>query len=183
VAELELADWRWVLSVNLDGVIHGLHAFLPRMRAQGGEAHILNTASMAGLVSIGVMPVGAYTVSKFAVVGYSEMLRQELAPEGIGVTVLCPGGVATRIGESERSRPAELRDAAPAPTHALATDGAGVLPPEAVAACALEAVRANAPYAITHPEWWPLVEARLEALRAAFGAAGPGGGARGPASS
>jgi len=182
LAETTERDFAWLLGVNALGVFHGVAAFLPRMRAQGGEAHILNTASMAGLVAIGAMPVGAYTASKFAVVGYSEMLREELAPAGIGVTLLCPGGVATRIGESERSRPPELRDAAPPPSRALAAGDEGILAPEAVAACALDAVRANAPYAVTHPDWWPFVEARFEALRAAFAAAGAPGGARTAAS-
>jgi NAD(P)-dependent dehydrogenase (short-subunit alcohol dehydrogenase family) len=182
LAETTERDFAWLLGVNALGVFHGVAAFLPRMRAQGGEAHVLNTASMAGLVAIGAMPVGAYTASKFAVVGYSEMLREELAPDGIGVTLLCPGGVATRIGESERSRPPELHDAAPPPSRALGAGDDGILAPEAVAACALDAVRANAPYAVTHPDWWPFVEARFEALRAAFAAAGAPGGARTAAS-
>lgn len=180
LAETTERDFTWLFGVNVFGVIHGVAAFLPRMRAQGGEAHIVNTASMAGLVAVGGIPVGAYTASKFAVVGYSEMLRQELAPEGIGVTVLCPGGVATRIGESERGRPAELRDAVAPPTQATQEGGEGMIAPEDVARVVVDAIRADAPYAITHPDWWPLVEGRCGGLRDAFASAQAAASARRP---
>jgi NAD(P)-dependent dehydrogenase (short-subunit alcohol dehydrogenase family) len=175
-AELELADWRWVLSVNLDGVIHGLLAFLPRMRAQGGPAHIVNTASIAGLLPVPGAGLTAYAASKYAVVGISESLRAELAPEGIGVSVVCPGGVATRIDESERNRPAELRTGAAstpagkaAPMARERAEGTErFLPPEAVALRILQAVREDELYVITHPEWLPLVRERHAAIEAAF---------------
>jgi len=175
--ELELADWRWVLSVNLDGVIHGLHAFLPRLRAQGGPAHIVNTASMAGLIPLRGAGLAAYAASKYAVVAISETLRLELEPDGIGVTVVCPGGVQTRINESERNRPSELRPASAVPPPDLdrlrqtsqgleRSDNA--LTPEQTAERILAAVRENELYAITHPEWLPLVRERHAALEAAF---------------
>ena len=85
-------------------MIHGLHAFVPRLRAQGGPAHIVNTSSMAGLIPLEGAGLGAYAASKYAVVAISETLRLELAPDGIGVSVVCPGGVATRINEAERNR-------------------------------------------------------------------------------
>jgi NAD(P)-dependent dehydrogenase (short-subunit alcohol dehydrogenase family) len=176
-AELELADWRWVLSVNLDGVIHGLHAFLPRMRAQGGPAHIVNTASMAGLMPMRGAGLAAYAASKYAVVAISETLRLELEPEGIGVTVVCPGGVQTRINESERNRPSELRQASAAPPpdlDRLRETSQGLerrdnwLTPEQAAERILAAVRENELYAITHPEWLPHVRERHAALEGAF---------------
>ncbi|MBI4247828.1 MAG: SDR family NAD(P)-dependent oxidoreductase, partial [Candidatus Rokubacteria bacterium] len=104
-------DWQWVLGVNLWGVIHGLEAFVPRMLAQREAGHVLNTASMAGLVA--TPGLGVYNTSKYAVVGLSETLAKELRPHGIGVSVLCPMGVATRIRESERHRPPDLRNDAP----------------------------------------------------------------------
>lgn len=87
--------WDWCLGINLHGVVNGVQTFLPRLLARGGDAYIVNTASGAGLVAAGAGVM--YTTAKFAVVGMSEALRRELAKHGIGVSVLCPGYVATRI--------------------------------------------------------------------------------------
>ncbi len=95
VQEIALEDWKWVLDTNLWGVIHGVHAFVPRMIDQGGDAHIVNTASLAGL--IGIPTMAPYCASKFAVVGLSESLGAELAPHRIRVTAVCPGVIATDI--------------------------------------------------------------------------------------
>jgi len=176
IAELELSDWRWVLSVNLEGVIHGLHAFVPRLRAQGGPAHIVNTSSMAGLIPLQGAGLGAYAASKYAVVAISETLRLELAPDGIGVSVVCPGGVATRINEAERNRPRELsrRSAAPAPDMEKVARSRRLeapetfLEPDAVALRILQGVRDDELYVITHPSWLPLVRERHAALEGAF---------------
>jgi NAD(P)-dependent dehydrogenase (short-subunit alcohol dehydrogenase family) len=177
IAELEIADWRWVLSVNLDGVVHGLHAFVPRLRAQGGPAHVVNTASMAGLIPLEGAGLGAYAASKYAVVAISETLRLELAPDGIGVSVVCPGGVATRINESERNRPKELerRAAAPPPdferiagSRRSLERAETYLEPDAVAERILQGVRDDELYVITHPSWLPLVRERHAAVEAAF---------------
>src|SRR5712672_3720335 len=103
IDDISLDNWRWVLDVNLMGVLHGIRTFLPHIRAHGEGGHIVNTASMAGMNSgLGFSP---YVASKFAVVGMSEGLATRLKPFGIGVTVLCPGFVRTRIGESGRNRP------------------------------------------------------------------------------
>ena len=101
-------DWQWVLGVNLWGVIHGVEAFVPRMIARGEPAHIVNTASMAGLIAS--KGLGVYNTSKYAVVGLSETLAKDLKPYRIGVSVLCPLGVQTQIRQSERNRPAALRN-------------------------------------------------------------------------
>src|SRR5206468_10746175 len=82
------ADWKWILAINLVGVVNGIQAFLPRMKQVDGEKHIVNTASMSGLIAAPLL--GAYTATKYAVVGISETLRRQLADEGIGVSVLCP---------------------------------------------------------------------------------------------
>jgi NAD(P)-dependent dehydrogenase (short-subunit alcohol dehydrogenase family) len=108
LAEATHRDWQWVLGVNLWGVIHGLEAFLPRMIAGKRRGHVVNTASMAGLVA--TRGLGIYNTSKYAVVGLSETLAKDLAPHGIGVSVLCPMGVATRIRASDRNRPHHLRN-------------------------------------------------------------------------
>ena len=91
-------EWRKAMDVNFWGVVHGIDAFLPRMLAQGAGGHVVNTSSMAGLV--GMQGFGIYCATKFAVVGLSESLRRELEPRGIGVSVLCPMMVDTRIGEN-----------------------------------------------------------------------------------
>src|SRR3954463_1906786 len=103
IDHISLDNWRWVIDVNLMGVLHGIKSFLPHIRAHGEGGHIVNTASMAGMqTGLGFSPYGA---SKFAVVSMSEGLRTQLKPHGIGVSVLCPHFVRTRIGESGRNRP------------------------------------------------------------------------------
>src|SRR5262245_3041769 len=108
--EHSLADWQWVINVNLWGVIHGVHAFLPRMLAGGDEGHIVNTASMAGLTTAPFMSI--YDVTKYGVVALSESLYKELELSGapVGVSVVCPGLIDTNIMRSARNRPAELGD-------------------------------------------------------------------------
>ena len=96
-------DWDWVMKVNVDGVINGVVTFVNDMKSHGEGGHFVNTASIAG--QYGMQGLGVYCAGKFAVVGLSESLRLDLAADGIGVSVLCPGVVETRIGESERNRP------------------------------------------------------------------------------
>ena len=103
IDNISLDNWRWVLDVNLLGVLHGIRSFLPHIRKHGQGGHIVNTASMAGL--LGGLGFSPYTASKFAVVGMSEGLAMQVRPLGIGVTVLCPGYVRTGIGNSGRNRP------------------------------------------------------------------------------
>jgi NAD(P)-dependent dehydrogenase (short-subunit alcohol dehydrogenase family) len=158
-------DWQWVLGVNLWGVIHGLLAFLPRMIAQGPGGHVVNTASMAGLVAS--RGLGVYTASKYAVVGLSEALAKDLAPYGIGVTVVCPLGVATRIREADRNRPAALRNAPATPPAAEVALIGRTLDPDAVAAQTLAAVRARELYVLTHDEGLESLRRRFARLEAA----------------
>jgi NAD(P)-dependent dehydrogenase (short-subunit alcohol dehydrogenase family) len=161
-----LQDWQWVMSVNVWGVIHGLLAFLPRMIAQGQGGHILNTASMAGLIAS--QGLGIYNTTKYAVVGLSETLAKDLRPYGIGVTVLCPMGVATRITEAERSRPATLRNPTSGPPSEAITLIGPTLTPEAVAEQALAAVRAGELYVLTHDEGLAPLQRRFARLEAAI---------------
>ena len=138
-------DWQWVLGVNLWGVIHGIEAFVPRMIARKSEGHIVNTASMAGLIAS--QGLGVYNTSKYAVVGLSETLVKDLRPYGIGVSVLCPMGVATRIRDSERTRPAALRNAQPRQSPPVELIGR-TLAPEHVADMVVAAIRRNQLYVI-----------------------------------
>jgi NAD(P)-dependent dehydrogenase (short-subunit alcohol dehydrogenase family) len=176
IEDQTLDDWRWVFSVNLWGVVHGVHSFLPILRAQGTPAHIVNTASVAGILS-GVMFIGPYAATKSAVVSISESLRQELAfaQLPIGVSVLCPSSVDTRVMESERGRPVSLgterrRDAAEAFRVAIRDSFTGPtgLPPAQVAERVLEAVRSGRFWVITHPGEKPAVEARCAELLSEF---------------
>ena len=155
-------DWQWVLGVNLWGVIHGIEAFVPRMIAGGQRGHIVNTASMAGLIAS--QGLGVYNTSKYAVVGLSETLAKDLKPHGIGVSVLCPMGVETRIRESERSRPAALRNAAGTAPAAVELIGR-YLPPDTVAAMVLDAVRRSELYVITHDEGLEPLRRRFERMQ------------------
>jgi NAD(P)-dependent dehydrogenase (short-subunit alcohol dehydrogenase family) len=114
-----LDDWRFILGVNLWGVIHGLDVFLPRMRRQPGEKHIVNTASLGGLVPLeGHAP---YSSSKSAVIGLSEAMAGELAPHGFGVTILCPGPIPTNLGENCARLRGELAGATERRFEPLAT--------------------------------------------------------------
>jgi NAD(P)-dependent dehydrogenase (short-subunit alcohol dehydrogenase family) len=160
------ADWDWVLGVNLRGVVHGLQAFLPRMRAQAGPKHVVNTASIAGVAPY--EGIGPYVASKYAVVGLSEALRLEGAAWELGCTAVCPGNVRTRIVQSARNRHRELGGphAVDNPEVQRQTD-AGI-DPEDVGRLVREAVQADRPYVFTHPENRVLVEERFAAMGAAF---------------
>lgn len=159
-------DWEWVLGVNLWGVIHGIEAFVPRMIAQQEPGHVVNTASMAGLIAS--QGLGVYNTSKYAVVGLSETLAKDLRPYEIGVSVICPLGVDTRIRDSERSRPAALRNDASAPAATGVTLMGRTLAPEAVAEMALAAIRENRLYVITHEESLEPLRRRFQRLEQAI---------------
>jgi NAD(P)-dependent dehydrogenase (short-subunit alcohol dehydrogenase family) len=169
IQDQTLDDWRWVFDVNLWGVVHGIAHFLPIMRAQGTPAHIVNTASIAGLLS-GVAFIGPYAATKVAVVSISETLRQELAMGElpIGVSVLCPSSVDTRVMESERGRPeargvehrTEVAESVRLSIRRSFTGPTGLTPAQ-VAARVLDAVRNGEFWIITHPGEGPVVQARV----------------------
>ena len=157
-------DWQWVIGVNLWGVIHGIEAFVPRMIASGRRGHIVNTASMAGLVA--TRGLGVYNTSKYAVVGLSETLVKDLAPHGIGVSVLCPLGVATQIRDAERNRPSHLRNERAVDASPVSLDGS-TLAPEPVAEMVLSAILENRLYVITHPEALEPIRRRFQRIERA----------------
>ena len=165
---ISLQDWQWVIDINLMGVVHGVKAFLPLLKIHGEGGHIVNTASMAGFLSD--TGFGAYTASKFAVVGISDALSTELEPQGIGVSILCPGWVATRISESRRNWPNEY--GVPPSRGPLAERFAELvrsgMAPSDVAALVLNAVQNNELYIFTHPDMRPWLEKRVDRFLAAY---------------
>ncbi len=159
-------DWEWALGVNLWGVIHGIEAFVPRMIAQKQPGHIVNTASMAGLIAS--QGLGVYNTTKYAVVGLSETLQKDLRAYDIGVSVLCPMGVKTNIRESERTRPPRLRNRAARTTGAPVELIGRYLSPEHVAERVLRAIYANRLYVITHEEGLVPLKRRFERMARAI---------------
>jgi NAD(P)-dependent dehydrogenase (short-subunit alcohol dehydrogenase family) len=165
------ADWEWVLGVNLWGVIHGVRAFVPAMIAHGEEGHVVNTASMAGMVAGPFM--APYNVSKFGVVALSETLWHDLriANSKISVSVLCPGFVNTNIHDSVRNRPLELANESP-PAIPEVTDRGNMLrdllatgmPPADLAEKVFECVRDDRFYILTHPDMKAGIELRFNAI-------------------
>lgn len=170
VWELSTADWEFVLRPNLWGVIHGVRVFAKHLLAQN-EGHFVHTASLAGLISVpGLAP---YNVTKHAVVTLSETLHGELRGAGsrVGVSVLCPGFVRTRIFESERHRPDEWQQPAAADPQlaqqrevTLAEILRGAMAPEAVAERVLDAIRSGRFYILTHAGSTAAVERRMRAI-------------------
>jgi NAD(P)-dependent dehydrogenase (short-subunit alcohol dehydrogenase family) len=160
-----LDDWKWVLDVNLMGVVHGIRAFVPRMLEAGTEGHVVNTASVAGLLS--VPGSGVYCASKHAVVSLSECLHHDLRTAGsaIGVSVLCPAWVPTGIANSERNRPAALSSrnplAAPYEEHVRKAVASGKLSAADVARVTVEAVKANRFYVLPHQKIKVSIESRM----------------------
>lgn len=170
VWEYSPEDWRWAFGVNVDGVVNGIRSFVPRMLAQGQPGHVLNTASVAGFVSGSGSAV--YGASKHAVVRITEALYAGLRDENaaIGVTMLCPGLVATRIYDAERSRPAHLRATDGQPEEADELQAiAGSLyrnapSAEEVAALAFEGIRNDQLYVFTSSRFDEPIRARTESI-------------------
>jgi NAD(P)-dependent dehydrogenase (short-subunit alcohol dehydrogenase family) len=157
------AEWQWLLGVNLWGVIHGVRAFAPRLIAQD-EGHIVNTASVAGLISPPGM--GAYAVSKHAVVALSEALHHDVRERGshVGVSVLCPAYVPTAIADSDKNRFAVEKSKERLAKEAALRKAvaAGKLSADDVARAVVAAVKDNRFYVLTHPAIKAAVRARME---------------------
>lgn len=167
-------DWQWVLSVNVMGVIHTVNAFLPLIRASEGDRHVVLTSS-ASFFQFGVR-MAAYVASKFAVTGYGEVLRQELAAEGINVTMVFPAGMATRhLDSSREARPADLgeskldmADIEAMMASADITAENHVVPPEVAIRNLLRDLADRQPYLITHGDYRAQVEAQQQSVLNAF---------------
>lgn len=168
IADLTMDDWRWIIDVNLYGVIHGVHTFLPILEGAGG-GHIVNTSSMAAFTP--PQTLGSYAVTKFGVAALTEVLRAELETSGspVRTTLLVPGAVRTEISSSLRNRPDGLDGALRDQEIDLDFSGsARWLDPADVGRITVRAIRNDDPFAITHPDRWPQVEARFARIRAAF---------------
>ena len=164
--ELSQQDWDWVLGVNLYGVVNGINAFVPRMLEAAQPGHIVNTASIGGLVAGLALP--AYSVSKHAVVALSECLYNDLAREqaNIGVSVLCPGWINTDIGDSDRNRKekAELSPALQRSRDAFKESIAKGLDPLEVGDIVLKGIIDNQFYLYTHPHWNNAIKDRFDGI-------------------
>jgi NAD(P)-dependent dehydrogenase (short-subunit alcohol dehydrogenase family) len=170
-ADIPARAWEWVLGVNLWGVLHGCRVFLPLIRAQG-EGHIVNTASVAAFAT-GLPTFAPYVTSKFAILGASECLELELlgAGEPVGVSVLCPGVVNTRMPEAERNRPADLEVSSDPARRSILDElrrlaGEVGMDPAEVAGMTLDAIRERRFFVLTHPDdAFAGIERRLEWMR------------------
>ena len=163
-------DWDWVLGVNLHGVVNGMRAYVPLIKAGGNGGHVVNTASILGHFTGARQSI--YAASKYAVVAISEASREDLAPYGIGVSALCPGMIDTRILRSERNRPAEF----PARSEGwfagraeverrFAEDG---LDPSVVGEQVLDGIRRNKPFIFTHAALQEGIRQRMDRILACF---------------
>lgn len=160
LADMEPGSFDLIVAINLTGVFNGILTFAADLRSRG-RGHIVNTASMAG-ISSALPAVGAYAATKFAVVGLSETLRRELAPYGVGVSVLCPGFVATGLMENSAKLGVKVQG------RSQMISRSSVMPRD-VGAVVLKGIGDNAPYILTHADdWWPRVEARLIEIGQAF---------------
>jgi len=166
---IEPRNWDWIVGVNVMGVVHGIQAFLPLLKKHGGEAHIVNTASIGGLQVNPNWYTSAYSMTKYAVVALSEALENELGGTRIGVSVLCPAAVDTAIYRSARNRPERFGGAASRPQEMfmkeLLAEG---WPPDRVGARLLDAIRAGEFFVFTHsaPRAW--IERRHARIMEAF---------------
>ncbi|MCP5044825.1 MAG: SDR family NAD(P)-dependent oxidoreductase [bacterium] len=159
-------DWDWVLAVNLHGVVHGLQAFVPRMKELPGEKHVVNTASIAGIAPASF--VAPYAATKHAVVGLSETLREEGAAHGISCSALCPNAVDTGIVDSDRNRQADFGGPTGAGHPLVSEFVARGLAPEHVGAMVRQAVIDDLPFIFTHADTRALVDTRYQRMQESF---------------
>ena len=168
--EATYADWDFGLGVNLGGVVNGIQTFVPRIRAHGQGGHVVNTASLAGLVK---MPshMAIYAAGKAAVIALSEALVDDLAPDRIGISVLCPGPIRSNIHQLSRNRAEGYQ---PSPGFAAAAERLGQrqvsglwMEPETVGDMVVAGIRENRLYVITHGEWRDAIQARHDEIMAA----------------
>ncbi len=159
-------DWEWGLGVNLMGVVHGIQSFVPKIKAGGEGGHVVNTASIAGLMALPTL--GIYAATKYAVVGISEILRGEVAADEIGVSVLCPSFVKTRLAEGARNRPAELSEGSDEPDAFITQMVAVGAEPEAIGERVVRSVKRGDFYILPHDDVKAGVEARMNEILEAF---------------
>jgi NAD(P)-dependent dehydrogenase (short-subunit alcohol dehydrogenase family) len=163
-------EWDWVIGVNVKGVINGIRTFVPMIRAHGQGGHVVNTGSVSSLFVREGRNQGAYAMTKYAVLALSEALEQELKGTGIGVSVLCPGGVNTAIFDSAATRPDRFGGSYQRPEQEAMKSAftTGALAPETVGRRVLQAIRDNEFYVLTHTNEREAITARLDRIKAAF---------------
>jgi NAD(P)-dependent dehydrogenase (short-subunit alcohol dehydrogenase family) len=172
---IPIEDWKWTVDVNLMGVVYGCEIFVPLIKEHGEGGYIINTASLAG--QVGTVGMGPYNATKFAVVGYSESMNLELAPQGIGVGVLCPAWVNTQIVDSRRNHPAgtDQSEAQNSAGDELKNELSEVISAgmsaDTVGKWVVESMEQNALYIFTHPNWKGAIEAKNKRLMEAHDAA------------
>ncbi|QTD57540.1 SDR family NAD(P)-dependent oxidoreductase [Parasphingorhabdus cellanae] len=166
--QIAMKDWRWIVDINLIGVAHGVEIFTPLIQSHGEGGYFINTASMAGH---GAAPgMAPYNATKFAVVGYSEALKQELAPSNIGVSILCPAWVKTNIHRSAFDKPTGGSDESdPRYKEMAAVIDAGIDPAD-VAEWTAQCVEADRLYIFTHPEFSGAIDYRHAMINADYDA-------------
>lgn len=165
LADSTAGDWAWTVGVNLMGVVHGIQTFVPHMLAHGEGGHVVNTASIGGLIPLA--GCGVYTATKYAVVGLSEVLNLEVGSKGIGVSVLCPSFVNTQLFDSVRNRPEGFDVTSEVPEFVKIALARGSTPEE-MAEEVVKGIRQNRLHIVPHSDSWPPIEARMNKLLGAF---------------
>jgi NAD(P)-dependent dehydrogenase (short-subunit alcohol dehydrogenase family) len=170
VEQVKPEEWNWVVGVNVMGVINGIRTFVPMIRGHGEGGHVVNTASISGFFLRAGRNQGAYSMTKYAVVGLSEALEQELQGSGIGISVLCPGAVRTSIFDSAATRPEKFGGPYQRPEQEAlrSASSPASLDPEAVGRRVLRAIRDDEFYVFTHTGEREAVQARHDRIRAGF---------------
>jgi NAD(P)-dependent dehydrogenase (short-subunit alcohol dehydrogenase family) len=170
VEDVTLQEWEWVVGVNVKGVINGIRTFVPMIRGHGQGGHVVNTGSVSSLFVRNGRNQGAYAMTKYAVLALSEALEQELAGSGIGVSILCPGGVDTSIFASAATRPDRFGGSYSRPGQEAmkSASATGVLAPDVVGRRVLQAIQDNEFYILTHTGERAAIGARFDRIRAAF---------------
>ena len=168
--KVSLQEWEWVMGVNIKGVINGIRTFVPLIRSQGQGGHVVNTGSVSSLFVREGRNQGAYAMTKYAVLALSEALEQELAGSGIGVSILCPGGVNTAIFDSAATRPDRFGGSYRRPEQEAMKAGfaAQALDPVVVGRRVVQAIRDDEFYILTHTGERAAITARFDRLAAAF---------------
>ena len=170
IENVSLEEWDWVIGVNVKGVINGIRTFVPMIRSHGQGGHVVNTGSVSSLFVREGRNQGAYAMTKYAVLALSEALEQELAGSGVGVSVLCPGGVTTSIFDSAATRPDRFGGSYRRPRQEALKSAfaSGALAPDVVGRRVVQAIQDDEFYILTHTAERGIVAARLDRINAAF---------------
>lgn len=170
LVDVKPEEWDWLMGVNIKGVINGIRTFVPMIQSHGQGGHVVNTGSISSFFVREGRHQGAYAMSKYAVMALSEALEQELKGTGIGVSILCPGGVDTGIFDSAKNRPDRFGGSysRPAQEAMQSAFAAAMLNPDVVGRRVLQAIQDEEFYILTHTGEREIISARLDRMKAAF---------------